>query len=71
MLGPNITGNLNPYDGAGGTGAFTSNGTGQGVSNVWTTVTKAKFDASLSNPIYGSSDTIQNPSGYSLMIIKE
>ncbi len=60
---PNITGTIEPYKGfysATYTGAFYDIGsTGQVASGATDTARKYGFDASLSNPIYGNSDTVQ------------
>ena len=60
---PNITGTITPYKGfysATYTGAFYDiSSTGQVASGATDTARKYGFDASLSNPIYGNSDTVQ------------
>jgi len=56
---PNIIGQ-HDTNGTGATGAFVSGDTGAYALNAWgNTITKTKIDASLSNTIYGNSNTVQ------------
>lgn len=72
ILGPNISGTFYAVNGN-TTGAFTHSGNTNIISDGarWGGQTNVSCDASLCNTSYGSVDTIQPCSGYSLMIIKE
>ena len=69
---PNISGTFYAVNGN-TTGAFTHSGNTNIISDGarWGGQTNVSCDASLCNTSYGSVDTIQPCSGYSLMIIKE
>ena len=73
---PNITGYFDPYFVVAGenkkvTGAFANNSTVAtnlaGCSTANCARSNLDFDASLSNPIYGNSDTVQPPSSLKLL----
>ena len=82
---PNITGNLNKGNNRlangnaqngslTGEGAFTAQRrqqyNGYGSQGGWSYATDVSFDASLSNPIYGASDSVQPPSSNKLLYYK-
>ena len=68
---PNITGTGIAYEGSiTPTGAFYYQGSGQCPTNVYADRRVLRFDASLSNAIYGNSDTVQPPALTMVYIIK-
>lgn len=74
ILGPNITGTSSKIlylgQGLGNSGAFSISDYASGASSGGGFAYKLSFNASESNNVY-TALTVQPPSGYSLMIIKE
>ena len=72
MLGPNITGQLAPYDSTAEayTGAFLFVGTSNGVTSNWREIRRGGIDASRSSSLYGASATVQPPALELLPCIK-
>ena len=72
MLGPNITGQLAPYDSTAEayTGAFSFVGTSNGVTSNWREISRGGIDASRSSSLYGASATVQPPALELLPCIK-
>lgn len=71
-VGPNITGQLAPYDSTAEayTGAFLFVGTSNGVTSNWREIRRGGIDASRSSSLYGASATVQPPALELLPCIK-